>query len=400
MDLQAIRREFPTLEKVVWLASAGVGPLTCRALAAWEKAQRSLYQEFDPEAWREAGRIQERVRGLGATLLGVDPEEVALTRSTTEGLNAVATAIPWRRGDNVVITDQEYPANAIPWYHQARLHGLQVRVVRSRNGRLPVEAFAAAVDGRTRVVAISHVQFGSGFRADLAGLAELAHAHGALFVVDAIQSVGAVRVLPRELGVDALACGGYKWLCGPEGTGLLYVRHKLAEGLHPRAVGFPNISQAEQEDLWEALCGGRGWVRDFAGYAQGAIRFEGVGFNPALLSAFAAGLEYFLELGLGWIEERVLELSGQLIAELTRLGLEVVTPGDPRERAGIVLVRGPWDLRDPSTHKSVEAHFLSRGIRIHVRAGGIRISTHFFNSEDDLDLFVEALAEWQKGKGP
>ena len=392
-DLGDIRRQFPLLGEVVWLASAGTGPMPRRALDALAATQRALYGGFDPDAWRGMGRTAERARSLVATFLGVDREEIALVRSTTEGLNAVACAIPWERGDVVVITDQEYPANAIPWYHQARRHGLEVRVARSREGRLPLDAFAAAVDRRTRVIAVSHVQFGSGYRVDLAGLAELAHEHGALLVVDAIQSVGAVRVRPRELGVDAIACGGYKWLCGPEGTGFLYVRRELAEGFLPVQAGFPNIARAERGALWDALCGGGLWVRDFSGYAGGARRFDGVGLNPALLSAFAAALEYSLELGLEWIEERVLWLSGQLIEELALRGYEVVTPGEPAERAGIVLVRGPWDLSTPEVREMVERHFLERGLRVHVRAGGIRVSAHFFNTDDDIHRFLAALGE-------
>ena len=392
-EIGSIRREFPLLEEVVWLASAGTGPMPRQALEALFKTQRALYQGFDPEAWKEAEEIPEKVRKLAASHLGVDREEIALVRSTTEGLNAIATALPWERGDNIVITDQEYPANVIPWYHQARRHGLEVRVVRSRDGRLPLDAFAEVVDRRTRAVAVSHVQFGSGYRVDLAGLSELAHGHGALLVVDAIQSVGTVRVRPRELGVDAIACGGYKWLCGPEGTGFLYVRGDLSEELLPAQVGFPNIAAEEREELWDALCGGGLWVRDFSGYAGGARRFDGVGLNPALLSAFAAALEYFLELGLEWIEERVLRLSGELIEELAQRGYEVVTPADPRERAGIVLVRGPCDLSTPEAREGIERHFLERGLKIHVRAGGIRVSAHFFNTEEDLGRFLVALSQ-------
>ncbi len=388
---ETIRREFPLLEEVVWLASAGVGPMPRRALDAIAETQRALYEGFDPPAWKEAGEAAERARRAVAALLEVEPEEIALVRSTTEGLNAIAASLPWERGDNVVITDQEYPANAIPWYHQARRHGFEVRVARSRGRGLPLDAFAEVIDRRTRLVAVSHVQFGSGYRVDLAGLAELAHGHGALLVVDAIQSVGAVGVRPRELGVDALACGGYKWLCGPEGTGFLYVRRELVEELLPSQIGFHNIAREEEKSLWDLLCGGGTWVRDFSGYAPGALRFDAIGLNPAILSGFATALELFLELDPGWIEERVLRLSSRLIAELSRRGYEVATPEDPAERAGIVLVRGPWNLRAEIARAEVEKHFLSRGIKIHVRAGGIRVSTHFFNSEDDLDRFLSAL---------
>ena len=391
-EIERIRREFPLLEEVIWLASAGIGPMPRRALDAVAGIQRALYEGFAPEIWKEAGEAVEGARNAAAALLGVEREEVALTRSTTEGLNAVAAALPWERGDNIVITDEEYPANTIPWYHQARLHGIEVRVVRSQGWRLPLDAFAEVIDRRTRVVAVSHVQFASGYRVDLVGLSELAHAHGALLVVDAIQSAGAIRVRPRELGVDVLACGGYKWLCGPEGTGFLYMCRGLAEELLPAQAGFPNIAAEEHEELWDALCGGDTWVRGFSHYAAGARRFEGVGLNPGLLSALAAALRYFLELGTDWIEKRVLTLSGTLIEELSRHGYEVVTPKEPRERAGIVLVRGRWGLATPEARERMERHFLDYGIKVHVRAGGIRVSTHFFNTEEDVERFLAALS--------
>ncbi len=153
MEFQAFRREFPLLERVVWLASAGTGPMPKRAL---ERIQQALRTGFDPTAFEEG--ISQKVRDLVARLLSVDPVEVALTRSTTEGLNAVAAALPWSRGDNVVITDQEYPANAIPWYHQGHLHGIEVRVVGSREGRLPLDAFAEAVAGGADAATVARRQ--------------------------------------------------------------------------------------------------------------------------------------------------------------------------------------------------------------------------------------------------
>jgi len=279
--IERIQEDFPLLKEVVWLASAGVGPMPRTALSAMAEVQSRLYERLDPAAWEEYG---ERCRKLVARLLAVAPEEIALVRSTTEGLNAIAGAIPWQHGDTIVITDQEYPANVVPWYHQAHRHDLEVRVVPSENGRLPLGRFEEVIDRRTRVVAVSHVQFASGFRTDFAALAELAHAHEALLIVDGIQAVGALRVQPRELGIDVLACGGYKWLCGPLGTGFLYVRRELADELTPMALGYERISAPEYEAIRDALRAGGTWVRDFSRPAAGAKRFDGVGLNPALLS--------------------------------------------------------------------------------------------------------------------
>lgn len=390
-DVQEIREEFPLLKEVVWLASAGVGPMPRAALSAMAAANSKLYAGYDPKAWNAEDEVSERACTLIAKLLSVNPEEIALTRSTTEGLNAIACAIPWKRGDHIVITDQEYPANAVPWYHQAHLHGLEVRVVRSEAGRLPISRFAEAIDDRTRVVAISHVQFATGFRADLATLSELAHSRGALLVVDGIQSVGALAVRPRELGIDALAAGGYKWLCGPIGSGFLYVRKELCQDLVPVGLGFGEITPKEHEDIWDALTGGRPWVRDFSGLAPGAKRFSGVGLNPAVLEGLSAALEMFLKLGPEWIEARVIALSGLLIERLKRKGFQVVTPEAEKERAGIVLFRGPWDLSRKEARAELDRSLEAAGVKVSIRAGGVRVACHFFNTEEDLERLLEAL---------
>jgi len=390
-DVQEIREEFPLLKEVVWLASAGVGPMPRAALAAMAAANSKLYAGYDPKAWSAEEEVRERACTLIAKLLSVSPEEIALTRSTTEGLNVIACAIPWERGDNIVITDQEYPANAVPWYHQAHLHELEVRVVRSEAGCLPVSRFAEAIDGHTRVVAISHVQFATGFRADLAVLSELAHSHGALLVVDGIQSVGALVVRPQELDIDALAAGGYKWLCGPIGSGFLYVREELCQDLVPVGLGFGEIAPTEHDDIWDALSGGRPWVRDFSELAPGAKRFSGVGLNPAVLEGLSATLELFLELGPKWIEARVIALSGLLIERLNRRGFQVVTPEAEQERAGIVLFRGPWELARKEAREQLDRRLEAAGVKVSIRAGGVRVACHFFNTEEDLERLLEAL---------
>ena len=390
-EVQEIREEFPLLKEVVWLASSGVGPMPRAALSAMAAVNSKLYASYDPKAWSAEDEVRERACTLIAKLLSVSPEEIALTRSTTEGLNAIACAIPWKRRDHIVITDQEYPANAVPWYHQAHLHGLEVRVVRSEAGRLPVSRFAEAIDDRTRVVAISHVQFATGFRADLAALSELAHSYGALLVVDGIQSVGALAVRPQELGIDALAAGGYKWLCGPLGSGFLYVRKELCQDLVPVGLGFGEIAPREHEDIWDALSGGRPWVRDFSELAPGAKRFSGVGLNPAVLEGLSAALEMFLELGPEWIEARVIALSGLLIERLKRRGFQVVTPETEEERAGIVLFRGPWDLSRKEVREELDRRLEATGIKVSIRAGGVRVACHFFNTEEDLERLLEAL---------
>ncbi len=387
--VERIRKDFSLLGHVRWLASGATGPMSSHALGAIEEVQAGLYTGFHPEAWERD--YPEEARSVVARLLGASAQEVALTRSTSEGLMAVGSSIPWERGDRIVISDQEYPANAVPWFYLARRYGLEVRVVQSVDGRLPLDAFARLVDRKTRLISVSHVQFGSGFRVDLAGLAELAQSHGALLVVDGIQSVGALCVPIRDLGVDALACGGYKWLCGPMGTGFLYVRRQVAERLVPQGAGFEHLASSEWDELWEALCGGGTWVRDAGELAEDAHRFDGIGHNFPLLAGLTAAVDYQLRLGPEWIERRVLALSGQLVELARSAGLQVLTPAADKERSGIVLLQGPWDLSQPAARMSLEEALRGRGVVVNVRAGGVRASCHFFNDEEDLRQLMVAL---------
>ncbi len=384
-----IRADYPLLGHVRWLASAATGPMSSGALEAMEQTQGGMYRRFHREAWERDYPAE--ARSAIGRLLGADEGEIALVRSTSEGLIAVGTSIPWRRGDRVVITDQEYPANAVPWFHLAHRNGLQVRVVRSVGGRLPVSEFARQVDRRTKVIAVSHVQFASGFRADLAGLAELAQSHGALLVVDGIQSVGALQVPVRELGVDAVACGGYKWLCGPVGTGFLYVSRQAAEHLLPQGAGYEHLACGERDELLEALCGGGTWVRETAELAEDARRFDGIGHNCALLAGLTSAVCHQLELGPQWIERRVLELSGRLGEMARGAGYDVLTPEEDEERAGIVHLRGPWDMSQPDARTALEGALCEQEIVVSLRAGGVRVACHFFNDEDDLQRLLEAL---------
>jgi len=387
--VERIRADFPLLGHVRWLASGATGPLSSHALGAIEQVQAGMYKRFHPDSWNRD--YPEEARSAVARLLNVELQDVALTRSTSEGLMAMGSSIPWKRGDRVVISDQEYPANATPWFYLARCHGLEVRVVQSVDGRLPVDVFARQVDRKTRLIAVSHVQFGSGFRVDLPGIAELAQSHGALLVVDGIQSVGALQVPVRELGVDALACGGYKWLCGPLGTGFLYVRRQVAEQLVPQGAGFEHLGSVAWDELWQALCGGGLWVRDIAELTDGAHRFDGIGHNSSLLAGLTAAVNYQLGLGTEWIERRVLALSGQLMEMARSAGFQVLTPAAAEERSGIVLLQGPWDLSQPAARTALDDALRGQGVVVSLRAGGVRASCHFFNDEEDLRRLVDAL---------
>jgi selenocysteine lyase/cysteine desulfurase len=381
------REEFPALTKWLFFGSAGIGPLPRCALAAMRKETEALLVDFDRRAWEEDVRAE--ARSLAARLVGASPEEIVLVPSTSAGINLLAGSFPWRRGDSVVLNDLEYPANVFPWLYQAERHGLEVRVVRSRNGIVPLDDLVEAIDRRTRVLALSHVEFALGYRHDLAALAEAVHAVGGLLCVDAIQSLGVLRVDVEKLGIDVLATGGYKWLCGPLGTGFTYVRRDLLETLWPPTLAYGNLPKEEDEAVWNALVAGRDYPMDEVPVAAGWKRLEGVeGLSPILVKGFSASLCLFLDLGIDWIEGRIEGLVSHLIERLCEEKVKILSPTRREERAGIVTAAVPFDLSRKDEVKGLEKRLEEARIQAHPRGGGLRLSVHFFNTEEEIDRVV------------
>lgn len=381
---ESVRKEFPLLEKITHLASASRGPMPRSTVEKILRTVRGL-QTKDPSVEHECEHLSDRCRKLGSRLLGCEKEEIGLVFNTTHGINAFASGIHWRRGDSVVIPDVEYPANVAPWVRQAD-RGVRVKIVSSINGEVPIESFKKAIDSNTRVVAVSHVEFGNGFKNDLAALSELAHGSGALLFVDAAQSLGVVGINPGKLGIDALSSCGYKWLCGPAGTGIMYVREDLIPEISPRYMGFESISSSKYDEMFKDLARD-GWRADmnypFSSYAN---RFEFGETSSILLMGFASSMEFLLGFGLRRIEERSRILTDYLISRLDDRGMNLQTPRDPARRAGIVTF---IPARCKGGNMVLAAELARRGVFVSARAGGIRVSCHFFSNENDIDVLMD-----------
>lgn len=388
-NIERIRNDFPALNKMLFFASAGVGPLPRTALVAMQRYSKELRVDFAGSAWEDDPRAE--TRALATKLLNASQEEVVLTDSTTAGINLLAGALPWKTGENIVLNDLEYPANVFPWLYQADRHGLEIRVVRSCNGAVPLDDLVQVIDRHTRVLAVSHVEFGTGYRNDIAALAEAVHRVGGLICVDAIQSLGVLQVDVKELGIDALASGGYKWLCGPIGTGFVYVRADLIEALQPATAAYNNLPRKEGETVWNALVSGADYPMEHAPLAKGGKRFETEGLSPVLFKGLAASLRYLLDLGIDHIAMRIAELVAHLIDRLTEAEIEILSPTNPEERSGIVTVRVPFDLSQPAEVKKLEEQLRVAGINAHPRGGGLRLAVHFFNTTEEIDRVVAFL---------
>jgi cysteine desulfurase / selenocysteine lyase len=360
------RKLFPITERVTFLNHAGTAPIglhTEEAVAAFA-AQRAR-QPFDLLS-SELQHIHRRLREQLASLINAArPDEIVLLPSTSVAINTAANSLPLRAGDNVIVLDGDYPADIYPWHNLAR-RGVEVRLLPAEHGGLALDTLLAHIDGRTRVVNISSVMFASGFYNDLQAVGQICAERGIFFVVDATQSVGLLPMDVQALQIDMLACSAHKWLLGEVGTCLFYCRHGLIEQLQPGAyVGTYSVVDAHNYLEY-----------DFT-LQPNAERFNLGNPNWQGIVTLAASLRLLAEIGVEAIGTRVLALTDLLIDDLRRRGYPVRSSLDPSRRSGIVIV----EVNEP---KAAHAGLLEQGIVTAIRGAGIRISPHFYNSEDEV----------------
>jgi cysteine desulfurase/selenocysteine lyase len=366
-------REFPVTRRWTYLDHAAVAPLPRRSgdvLRAWTVEQEQNGAVNWP-AWEEK---LEAIRDRIASLLSADRDEIAFVNSTTQGIGLIAEGFPWRDGDSVVIPAEEYPSNIYPWMNLAS-RGVSVRLVPSRDGRIWPEDLVQAMDETTRVLAISHVEFSSGFRNDLDLLAEICHARGVALFVDAIQGLGPFVIDVQKTPVDFLAADGHKWLLGPEGAGLLYVRRDWIDRLRPIGVG------------WHSVVGSYNSPEIELRLKPNAQRWEGGSFNMPGLQALGASLSLLLKLGPKSVSQRILDRAAAVREQAARADWRVTGSKRPEDHSGIVAI----EHDDVSARHAAQA-LRHRGIVVCARRGKLRISPHVYNNDDDLERLRDALS--------
>jgi len=367
MDLSVVRALFPVTQGTTFLNNAAESPLNTLVRQRLEE-----YLDLAALAPHRKPSVRLPVRQLLARLLGGLPEEYALVTSTGVGLGLAAAGYPWAPGDNVVVPAQEHWNNTFPWL-ALRGRGVEVRSVPlDRHQRIDPARVADQVDGRTRMIAVAAVRHTTGFRVDLKSLSRIAHEAGAQLVVDGIQAAGVVPLDVEEDGIDVLACGGFKWLLGMPGTGFLYVRSALWDRLQPVLPGM----FAAEDDLTELR-----WLPNAQRYETGSLSYS-------LFHAWTAGLELLLDLGVPAIHARVLALTDRLLEGLRDRGLTIVSPVERlAERSAIVAISAGSQL----ANQALFERLAERAISISLRGGSCRVSPSFYNTEEEIDRFLEAL---------
>lgn len=369
------RREFPVCEKKIFLAHAGVSPLPRRVTEAMtrylEAAGRDNQEDVLPD------RIVSETRQLSAKLIEAHEDEIAFVGSTSMGLAMVAAGLPWNRGDNVVCYRDDYPANVYPWMDLAA-RGVEVRFVEPKQfGNVTVEDVERVVDGRTRLVSLASAHFQSGWRLDVDAIGQFLKERGILFCLDGIQTLGGLRTSMKH--VDFAAADAHKWLLGPLGVAILYVRREHFERLHPPLVGWHSAACPDyvaQEEL-------RFWP-DARRYEPGSLNLVGI-------VGLRAALELILAFGIGAVEERVLALAHRVIAEASRKGYAAVGPREGTGMSGLVSLVSA-QRPTPELHARLAGSNIVTSLR-RLRDGTacLRISAHAYNCEKEIDQLMAGL---------
>ncbi|HUI06357.1 MAG TPA: aminotransferase class V-fold PLP-dependent enzyme [Verrucomicrobiae bacterium] len=367
------RHEFPVCEKKIFLAHAGVSPLPRRVAEAMQQYVAAAASDNQEEVVPDA--MIDETRALAGDLIEAQPEEIAFVGSTSMGLALVAAGLPWKPGDNVVCYRDDYPANVYPWMDLAR-QGVDVRFVEpGQFGNVTWEDVERAVDGGTRLVALASAHFQSGWRLDVDRIGKSLRERGVLFCLDGIQSLGALRTVMKS--VDFAAADAHKWLLGPVGVAILYVRKEHFERLHPPLVGWHSAACPDyiaQETLV---------------FRPDARRYEPGSLNLAGIVGLRAALQLILECGIDAIEARVLALANTVIARGIEAGFSIVGPRGDAGRSGIVsMTVSGCDVGE--LHARLEVANIGTSLR-RCRDGRrcLRISAHFYNREDEIAALFE-----------
>jgi selenocysteine lyase/cysteine desulfurase len=360
-----IRKQFPVTENSTYLNAAAAGPLARATSHAASEYYRQMMDDGDTH-WDEWLEKREEIRKKVAAFINAEPDEIAFTTNTSSGMNVIVDALE-KRGE-VVSCDLEFPVSTLPWMHR----GIAVKLVKSIDGEVRLEDIRDAMTIRTGVICLSHVQFSNGFRSDLEELGNAKRDHA--LVVNAAQSAGAFEIDVKRMKIDALSSTGHKWMLSGYGSGFVYISRELLEQSRPRAIGWlsmmePYALQNDRVDL----------RNDAAARAElGCPHFSGI-------FALGASVEMMDAIGARNIEQRALSLNGYLTDRLTESGWTVLSPiSDERARSAETLV----EMAEPAR---VGAQLAAQNIIVTEKPQGIRVATHFFNNEADVERLIEAL---------
>ena len=371
---EAIRSLFPAANKYTYLNSAAVSPIPLTAVEAVNLQLNDVAENgtINFNNWIET---KGRARKLLASMMNVRDEQVAFVRNTSDGFASIAAGLPWKTGDNIVSFAGEFPSNFYPWRRIRDEYGVELRLASEHSGRIDLDELIAMIDANTRIVAISAVQFASGFRADLTRIGQAARAVDALFCVDIIQGLGAMPFdLPAQL-VDAACGASHKWLCAPEGCGFIFLSARARERVKPILTGWISV-----ETPW-----------DFADREQPfkstALAWESGTGCSALFYGLEQSLKLLIDAGASNIERHLTGLTNQLCDGLAGNNYELMSSRVDGERSQIVCIKHRKGIHPNAIAAELEA----QNIIVSPRGDRLRIAPHFYNNSGDIERLLEYL---------
>ncbi|MER9595729.1 aminotransferase class V-fold PLP-dependent enzyme [Mesorhizobium sp. M0244] len=389
LAVRGLRGSFPGAAKWTYLDVAGRGLLSTEARSALDQHLDSRMMDGGDKAMMLS--TVELARQRFALLVNVDPSEIAMVKNVSDGINAVASSLPWKEGDNVVLCGEvEHPSNIFPWYNLRDKFGVEVRSIRSSNGVVDPLALFDAVDENTKLVTVASVSFAPGYRADLESIGGFCRDRSILFLVDAAQTVGVLHLDLKQTRIDALSVSTSKGLLGLYGMGFLFVRRQWAERMRPAylsrfGVDLGGAHEATSSDGTYSL-------------QAAARRFDVGNYNYLGCVAAATSIGQLLEIGSRAIESHVLRLSSQLAHGLLGLDLPVYGGEHGPNSAHIVCVGDTLSDQHDSTSQAglqeLFAYLMAHDVKLSIRRGILRFSFHVYNDESDVDRTLGLVKAW------
>jgi len=369
-----LRAQFPVTTRAVYLNHAAVSPPPTPTIRAVESQLHDV-SENGSLNYRRWLSVREETRKILASMLGARPEQVAFLRNTSDGLSSVANGFSWRPSDNIVTFRREFPSNVYPWIRVRDDLGVELRFCDERNGRIDIDELIGLIDRNTRIVAVSHVQYASGFRLDLARVGEAARRSDALLVVDVIQSLGVIPIDVEGELIDVAAGAGHKWLLTPEGLGFLYLSDRARDRIRPTLVGWTSVPDPEDYNNFS-----QGWK-------AGSLAWESGTAPAALFYGLKSSMELLNQIGIEHISRYLEELTDYLCGKVAGSNYRIISSRAPFEKSQIVSIQNTQG----STPMSIFANLRSKGIITAPRGNGLRISPHVYNTAEEMDQLIEAL---------
>jgi cysteine desulfurase / selenocysteine lyase len=382
-DPLKLQQDFPALQNIgTYLDTAFTGLMPNVVKSAHEAFlnERSLFSSIPNDKtilglWLDKLEI---VREKLAIFMGTKPQEIALTYCTGCGTNIAINGIDWKSGDNVVTDDLSYPTD-IHVINGLKSKGVEVRFAYAKNGKIALEEIEKLIDNKTKALVVSHVSYINGFRHNLKRLADLIHEKNGYLIVDGTQSIGAIQVDLHKEQVDFFSCSPYKWMVGPPGVGFMYVREELLSKIVPDRIGW---SSTENYELYESLESPPFW-NHAKRFEYGTLNFEGI-------YALEASLDYLNGICIKEIEQHDLHLTKILYERLVELGVDVITPPDNNSP---IVAFACEDVPDYSQKlKEQRIYITSRFWKQPM----LRISPHFYSTEEDIAIFIDAYKNYMK----